>query len=232
MTCSIFAHRGYSANYPENTMLAFIKAYEAGCDGIELDVQQTRDEILVIIHDESIKRTCGKSGMVKDLTYEQLCQYDFSYTFPQYGFQKIPTFEEYCKWASSLDIVTNIELKTSIVRYEGIEEQVYALICKYGLQNRVIISSFNHESILRMKELDSKLVCGFLTDCCLLEAGKYTSSHGVEGYHPRFQTLSSASIAELKAHQVRILCWTVNRKKDKQKMMEAGVDAIITNVLE
>ena len=68
----IWAHRGYSGRYPENTMLAFKKAAEAGCDGIELDVQLTKDDVLVVIHDETIDRVTDGTGRVVDYTYEEL----------------------------------------------------------------------------------------------------------------------------------------------------------------
>ena len=68
----VYAHRGYSGKYPENTMLSFQKAAETGCDGIELDVQTTKDGVLVVIHDEAIDRTTDGTGLVKDYTYEEL----------------------------------------------------------------------------------------------------------------------------------------------------------------
>ena len=224
----ILAHRGYSGNYPENTMLAFQKAYEAGCDGIELDVQFTSDHEIVIIHDETINRTSHQKGAVKDFTYEELSKIDFSYKF-DVPFQKIPTLREYLEWVKDLDIITNIELKTSIERYPGIEEAVYSLLCEYNLQKKVILSSFNHESVLKMKELDSTLVCGFLTECWLLKAGEYTASYHIEGYHPRYTALTLRSVAEMKAHNVRILPWTVNKEKDMIRLIDMGVDALITN---
>ena len=92
MKCRNYAHRGFSGCYPENTMLAFEKALAAGCEGIELDVQLTKDGRIVIIHDEAIDRTSDGSGLVKDLTYEELSQADFSYRFRgSVAFQKIPT---------------------------------------------------------------------------------------------------------------------------------------------
>ena len=224
----ILAHRGFSGNYPENTMLAFQKAYEAGCDGIELDVQFTKDKEIVIIHDEKINRTSHQKGAVKDFTYEELCQIDFSYKF-DVPFQKIPTLREFLEWVQDKDILTNIELKTSIEPYPGIEEAVYALICEYHMQKKVILSSFNHVSVLKMKQLDESLVCGFLTECWLLHAGAYTAFHHVEGYHPRFTALNQESVKELKQNNVRIMTWTVNKKKDIQHMLELEVDGIITN---
>ena len=72
MKCINFAHRGFSGKYPENTMTAFEKAIEAGCEGIELDVHFTKDKEIVITHDEKIDRVSNGSGLVKDMTYEEL----------------------------------------------------------------------------------------------------------------------------------------------------------------
>ena len=148
-----FAHRGFSGKYSENTMLAFQKAIEVGADGIELDVQLTKDGELVIIHDETIDRTTDGKGYVVDYTYEELSKFDASYIYRgKFGFNKIPTLKEYFELVKDLDFITNIELKTGINEYLGIEEKVYQIIKEYKLEKKVIISSFNHFSILRMKK--------------------------------------------------------------------------------
>ena len=120
----VYAHRGYSGKYPENTMLAFRKAAETGCDGIELDVQLTKDGKIVVIHDETVDRTTTGTGRVKDYTYEELIKLDAAKLFGgKYGFCPIPSFEEYCQWAAGQDLVTNIEIKTGVYYYEGLEEK-------------------------------------------------------------------------------------------------------------
>ena len=140
-----FAHRGFSGKYPENTLLAFEKAVEAQTDGIELDVQLTKDGEIVIIHDETIDRTTNGKGLVVDYTYEELEKFDASYIYTgQFGFNKIPTLREYFNLIKDTNIITNIELKTGINEYQGIEEKVYNLIKEFQLEDRVIISSFNH----------------------------------------------------------------------------------------
>ena len=127
----IFAHRGFSGKYPENTMLAFEKAVEIGVDGIELDVHLTKDNVLVIIHDEDIKRTCNGEGLVRDMTYEQLKKFDASATFTGvYGFCGIPTLKEYFDLVKDTDIITNIELKTGVFEYPTIEKRTIDLIKK------------------------------------------------------------------------------------------------------
>ena len=85
----IFAHRGFSGLYPENTMLAFRKAAEVGCDGIELDVQLTKDGVIVIMHDETIDRTTNGKGNLRDYTYEELCAFDCCGKFPVRHFMLI-----------------------------------------------------------------------------------------------------------------------------------------------
>ena len=230
MKCRNYAHRGFSGCYPENTMLAFEKALAAGCEGIELDVQLTRDGRIVIIHDEAIDRTSDGSGLVKDLTYEELSMADFSYRFRgSVAFQKILTLREYFALVQHRNIVTNIELKTGVCEYEGIEQLVYDLIREYNMENKVIISSFNHHSVLRMKAIAPRIPCGFLSETWILDAGHYVSSHGVEAYHPQFRMLTEPETEDLRAHGVRINTWTVNEPEDIRAMIALGVDGIISN---
>ena len=232
MKCRNYAHRGFSGKYPENTMLAFEKALEIGCEGIEFDVHFSMDHELVIIHDEQVDRTAanGETGFVKDKTYEELCQIDFSYKFKgKYGFQRIPTLREYCELVKDKDIITNIELKTGWFEYEGIEKAVYDLVHEYGLEDRVIVSSFNHYSVMRMKALDPSIQCGFLADTWILEPGAYVKQHGVQAYHPGVYMLNDAEAAGLKAAGVGMNVWTVNEVEDIQRMIRYEVDGIISN---
>lgn len=90
--------------------------------------------------------------------------------FRKMGFNGIPTFEEYCNWVKDTPLVTNIELKTGVYPYPGIEEKVWAVLQQYHLEDKVIISSFNHESILRMKALAPNLKYGLLTETWLIFA--------------------------------------------------------------
>ena len=225
-----FAHRGFSGKYPENTMLAFEKAVEIGADGVELDVQLTKDGEVVIIHDETIDRTTDGKGYVVDYTYEELSKFDASYIYTgKRGFNKIPTLKEYFELVKDLDFVTNIELKTGINQYLGIEEKVYKLIKEYKLEKKVIISSFNHFSVLRMKKIAPKLKCGFLSEDWIIDAGAYTASHGIECFHPRFNNLIPEVVEELKKNNIEINTWTVNREEDIKDLIDKGIDILIGN---
>ena len=230
--CKIFAHRGYSGKYPENTMIAFKKALECGVDGIELDVQLTKDGEVVIIHDETIDRTTTGKGFVVDYTYEELEKFDASFKFKDLGFNKIPTLREYFQLVKDYDIVTNVELKTGINEYLGIEEKVWELIKEYNLKEKVIISSFNHFSVMRMKKIAPQLKYGFLSEDWIIDAGKYTHSHGVQCYHPRFNNLVPDVIKELKKYNLEINTWTVNLEEDMRYLYSNNIDVIITNYPE
>lgn len=230
--CKIFAHRGYSGKYPENTMIAFKKALECGVDGIELDIQLTKDGEVVIIHDETIDRTTTGKGFVIDYTYEELEKFDASFKFKDLGFNKIPTLREYFQLVKDYDIVTNVELKTGINEYLGIEEKVWELIKEYNLEEKVIISSFNHFSVMRMKKIAPQLKYGFLSEDWIIDAGKYTHSHGVQCYHPRFNNLVPNVIKELKKYNLEINTWTVNLEEDMKYLYSNNIDVIITNYPE
>ena len=130
----VFAHRGFSGRYPQNTMLAFRKALESGCDGIELDVQLTKDGEVVIIHDEYLDDLTDFTGNVRDYTLGDLKSCNAGGKWQEvYGFQPIPTFEEYCEWASGNSLITNVEIKSSVYYYEELEKKTMELIERFGL---------------------------------------------------------------------------------------------------
>ena len=231
LKCRNYAHRGFSGEYPENTMIAFEKAVEVGCEGIEFDVHFSKDGVLVICHDEWIDRTSDKKGWIKDMTYEELCQADFSNQFhDKVGFQKITTLREYCQFAKDLDIITNIEIKNSIIDYPGIEQAVYAMLKEFGMVDKVVISSFNHVSMQRMKAIDPDIKCGALAETWIVNPGQYVKSIGLDFYHPLFtQLLNKDMLMDLKQNGVGINTWTVNEEEYIQAVIEVGVEGIIGN---
>ena len=145
------------------------------------------------------------------------------------GFNPIPTLREYFDLVKDSSIVTNIELKTGINEYPGLEEKVYALIKEYHLEDRIIISSFNHYSVLRMKAIAPELSYGFLSDTWIYNAGQYTKSYGVDCYHPLFLQLKQEIVDEIKAAGLVINTWTVNTEEQIRDLYAKGVDTVIGN---
>jgi len=245
----IWAHRGACAHAPENTIPAFELAYELGADGIELDVQMTKDGELVVIHDETIDRVSDGTGYVKDYTLEELRRYNFGKNFPAYGVVRIPTLEEVYDFVKTTDMTVNLELKNSVIEYEGLEEQVLRLAKEKQIEDRILYSSFNHFSVKMLKRLDENAQIAFLYRDNFLDMEKYAKENGAEAIHPSLRCLiqsekygqkcishdgvSKTDIVK-KCHQrgIKVHAWNVNEMVDFEKMAELSVDAVITNFVE
>ncbi len=193
----IWAHRGCSMVYPENTLPAFEAAAKLpGLTGIELDVQRTKDGELVVIHDEKVDRVAEGAGFVKDLTLSELQSLKLKQD--ETG-ARIPSFREvlallkpYCE---SKGLRINVELKTGKVRYEGIENQVLEMIREYDLMDHVVFSSFLQDSIRIVKNEENEAETGMLSysieDCIRL--GKEVCA---DAYHPSVGGLGSLTESE------------------------------------
>ena len=228
----VIAHRGWSGEYPENTMLAFSKAAEIGADGIELDVHLSKDGEVMIIHDEALMRTSERSGVVSDYTRSELEGISAGKTkSDEYGFTPIPSLEEYLSFISSTSLMTNIELKTAPTYYPGIEERTLELVRRFSYQDRVIFSSFNWLSVMKMHALDPSIPCGLLiASPKIMNIGYEINDMGLEAYHPEYSLLDDDAVKELKVHDVMINVWTVNDEEKMRKCIKWDVDGLITNV--
>jgi glycerophosphodiester phosphodiesterase family protein len=228
----IFAHRGFSGYYPENTMLAFQKtAEESLADGIELDIQMTKDGELVIMHDETLDRTTNGSGYLKDYTLEELKILSVGVNvkgfFPR---QTIPTLREYFTWLKTTKLITNIELKTSVFEYKGIEEKLIAMVHEFGLEEQIWYSSFNHYTIAKVKELMPEAKCGLLMDTWLMNVGSYAASQNAATVNACSWFCCKEGVAEdLHAHGIKLQAWTPNDADLMKKLVDCGTDVLITN---
>ncbi len=227
----VYAHRGYSGKYPENTMLAFQKALEAGTDGVEMDVQLSRDGEVVIIHDETLDRTTDGTGFVKDYTLAELKKLNATKTFAgQYDKQEIPTFEEFCAWLKGAGIIANVELKNSVIYYPEMEKKCVDLIRKYDVEKQIIFSSFNHASLFKLKELAPDIPVGALMENTeLTYAGFYCRQFGFQYYHPDGDLLTAETVKGCKEHGIGLNVWTVNDLRIFERLVEWDVEGVITN---
>ena len=232
----IWAHRGASGRAPENTLPAFLIAKELHIDGIELDVQMTKDGELVITHDETIDRVSNGQGYVKDYTFAELRTFNFAKNFPKFGFVTIPTLKEVYELFQDSDYIINVELKTGIFRYEGtgqgdsIEEKVHALTVEMGMEDKVIYSSFNHESVMQIKKLATKEQTAFLYSDGYLNMPEYAQKHGVDALHPaEYLCTDVRFIEECHNKGIKVNVWTVNSEAELLKLCCVSVDAVITN---
>ena len=225
-----YAHRGASGYFPENTMLAFIEAVEMGCDGIETDVQMTRDGVLVLIHDERVDRTTNGSGQIKDYSYAELCRLDAGLWYGA-GFAgaKIPTAEELLLLARNTGIGLDFEIKNGVIQYKGIEEKLIELIYCYGWQERVILSSFNHYSMVHCKEIAPDLKTGILYMEGLYRPSLYARTVRADALHPYLYAVNEEIIREAHSEGLLVNAFTINDLATMRRFVRMGVDGIITN---
>lgn len=226
----IFAHRGASADAPENTMAAFQLALAQGADGIELDVQMSADGQLVIMHDEMLERTTNGQGLVFQHTYAQLQNLDAAAHFEGgYEQQTIPLLTDVLDLLSPTQLELNIELKNGIVPYTGMEEAVIHLIRQYGMEHRTVISSFNHYSIVHLSKIAPDVETAVLYMEGIYEPWNYALPLGAKALHPYFYAAVPEIVIGAQNAGMKIRPFTVDEESDLKKMIAMGVDAVITN---
>lgn len=226
----VWAHRGASGYAPENTLAAFQKAVDLGADGVELDIQLTKDDQIVVIHDETIDRTSDGKGWVKDYTLEELRAFNYNRTKPEYKHADIPTMREVFELLKPTKLFINIEIKTGVVFYEKIEEKILALTKEMGMEDRVCYSSFNHYTVTRIHELKPDAEVGFLYADGPIDMPSYGVKHGVNALHPALYNLQyDGFVKECKEKGLKLNVWTVNERPYMEMCCQYGVDAIITN---
>ncbi|MEH7178667.1 glycerophosphodiester phosphodiesterase [Neobacillus vireti] len=223
----IFAHRGYSAAFAENTMSAFVAAEKSGADGLELDVQLTKDGEVVVIHDEKVDRTTSGKGYVKNLTFNEVRKLNAN----KKGSKKepIPSLIEVLEWMQTNQLICNIELKNGIFPYEGMEEKVIHLIRKYNLSDRIIISSFNHYSIVLSYRMAPEIETAPLFNEQIYMPWVYAQSIRAKGIHPKLASITDKIIKDAIENGVAVRPYTVNKDTDMHRLFKINCTSIITD---
>lgn len=226
----IWAHRGASGVLPENTLPAFAKAAEMKADGVELDIQYTKDGKIVVVHDEGLGRTAAGEGWIKDYTFQELREMNFNLTHPEYGYVQIPLMEEVFDLLKETSLSINIELKTSIFDYEGIEKEIVDMVKMKGFEDRVIYSSFNHYSVMRLKEINPKAKTAFLYMDTPIDIVSYAKKYHVDAIHPALYNVRIPGVMkDCKKAGIAVNVWTANNDMEFGICDLAQVDAVITN---
>ena len=226
----VWAHRGASGYAPENTLEAFKLAVEMGADGVELDVQLTKDNQIVVIHDEWIDRTSNGKGWVKDMTLEELRKYNYNKTHPEYEYADIPTLREVYELLKPTGLTVNVELKTGVVFYDDLERKVIELTKEMGMEDRVLYSSFNHYTCVKIHELMPEAYVGFLYSDGAIDIAQYAKKHGANALHPALYNLQFPNYMKDAAQNgLDVNVWTVNEPEHLVMASQMKVNALITN---
>jgi glycerophosphoryl diester phosphodiesterase len=240
----VIAHRGFSGKYPENTLLAFEKAAALPIDAIELDVHSTRDGRIVVIHDENLERTTNKIGRVFDYTWEEIKKLDAGYNFDpenhgDFPFRGqligIPLLEDVFRHFPQMKFI--VEIKQAM---PAIEDVVYRLVRKYKMEEKVILASEHHEPLLRFRNINPVIATSFSRK----EAQEFYQMYKLRlsnFYHSRADAVqiperyrsdlvvTRSFVNAVHRKRMVLHVWTVNDPPSMRRLIQAGVDGIITD---
>jgi len=229
----IVAHRGASAEKPENTMSAFRRAQELGVFGIELDVHVLEDKTCVVFHDSKMIHPDGTEKSIYFFNRKTIKEFPVSNKeFPLYDTETIPYLEEVLDFLKGNNLFLDLEIKYNAnMSYRRPEDFIMPLLEEYRFQNRMIISSFDYEEILpaiKRKWPEYKLGAMYgktpEKDMVL-----WSKENGIDAIHPRFSLLDKDIVEHAHRHNILVNAWTVNTLEDMRQMTEFGVDMMITD---
>ena len=222
----ITAHRGASSSYPENTMSAFKGAVEFGADWIELDVQLTKDDKIVVSHDTNLIRIAGVNKNIIDMTYDEIKEIDVgSFFSEEFKGEKIPLLSDVIEFAIENNIRLNIELKPTGKEIE-FEKKVIDLINQYNFKDRCVIASQIYTVLENSKKYDNTIKTVYVINDTIenINDVKYSDDISMESNH-----INIEQVKKIHASNKKIYAWTVNTKKEISQMVLLNVDNIITD---
>lgn len=229
----LIAHRGASGHAPENTMAAFRLALELGAKSMELDIHQTKDRELVVIHDFDLKRVARRKGSVKNLTLAELSSLDVGSWFDKrFKNERVPRLEDVMALCAGKAEI-HVEIKKGSSLYHGIEEQLVDLIQRRKAWGSIIVSSFDHEALYRIASIDSRVRLGYLRGLATMRTSfRELKEIKGESLHMSLRQVDARRVRETHQRGLKIFIYTVNKPKDLARLAKLGVDAVFCNFPE
>ena len=230
----VWAHRGVDYA-PENTLPSFQMAVDMKADGVELDVYLTKDKKILVCHNSTAEGTSDGRGAICDLTYDEISKFNFAWRangrYDDYGFVKAPLLEEVFELLAPTGLTVNVEIKSD---EEELPAMCIALAKKYGMEDRVYYSAFNHLQLMRLHETDMYVPTAPLYAERLLFPWVYASLIGASAIHPAGYQIDCVPgiVHECHIRGIRVNPWTIDDEGAMDHMIEAGVDALITDLCD
>lgn len=220
-----YAHRGASEYYPENTLWAFYAGLEMGADGIETDIQCTADGVLVLYHDDTLERVVGEKGAIRDYTYAQLLARDFGqFKHERFTGERIVTLETFLAHFGNRNLHLALEIKQL-----GVEEQTLACIEAHKCRTAVTLTSFIWESLERVRQLDTQIAVGFLTERITEEMLEKLEKHSIHQICPRVDLTDEADMRLARERGFSVRFWGIRNEKLMRRALELGGDGMTVN---
>lgn len=229
----VWAHRGASAYAPENTLPAFALAAEMEADGIELDVHLSKDGKIVVHHNFDIWDPDIGKAYIRDLTYDEIEKYNMNTSredfIEKYGFVKAPLLDEVFELLAPTGLTVNVEIKSD---EEELPRLCIELARKYGMDKKVYYSAFNHLNLMRLHETDITVPTAPLYAQRILFPWVYAGLIEAAAIHPDWSQVFEIPgiIRECHVRGIRVNPWTVDDEGVMQRCIEAGADALITDL--
>jgi Glycerophosphoryl diester phosphodiesterase len=224
-TIKITSHRGFSRGVPENTLPAIEKAIEEKADYVEMDVRQTKDRKLVLLHDENVRRTTGINKNIGNMTYDEVILLDAGkWVSEEYAGTRIPTLEEALETCKG-KINMNLDLKEDR-NAVGLEESVVGFINQYEMENQCVITSTSRTILENVKKLNPNIRTGYIT--YQIQRSDFKNST-IDFFSINSCFASENLLQSVHEEGKEVLVWTVNTKSELERMKNLGVDNIITD---
>lgn len=222
----ITAHRGASLQAPENTMAAFEAAWEQGADWIELDVRQSSDGAVFCLHDASLARVASVNKRAWELTWEELSRLDVGSVFgPDFAGERIPLLQDAIDFALQRGIRLNIELKPSI-HDQGLEKAVADIILENGFEDQCVVTCQHYASLEKIKAYAPDLTTVYVMSMMYGNLAQLTAA---DHFSVAFSYVTRDMVSRSHRAGKQVYAWTVDRADVMQRMIDLGVDNIITN---
>jgi len=232
----VIAHRGISAKAPENTLAAFSLATKSnGIDMVELDVRLSSDDQVIVLHDRTLQRTSTGNGAARNYSYAEITQFNAgSWFHPSFSRERIPTLR------SVLELVrgkrwVNIELKSDFLHKERrgvLEEKILQVVRECGMLQHVMFSSFDHHLITNLKRINAGSTTGVLYNL-YRDFGRMPSKlagrAGASVFVCAKQELRKGMTQDAHDNGIAVYVYTLNSVQDVQKMLDFGVDGILSD---
>jgi glycerophosphoryl diester phosphodiesterase len=226
----ILGHRGASADAPENTLPAFARAMADGADGVELDVQLSRDGRLVVIHDFVLGRTANGGSLVADTSFEDLRRLDAGAWFgAPFAATRIPTLDEVYDLLHGRARLINIEIKKVSPEIPVEDALADFLSSRPDVRAVTLVSSFDHPTLRRFKDRRPDVRTGALYVASLVEPARYAQGIPVDALHPRYDAVTADVVNDARAAGLAVNVWTVNEIDDARRLAAIGVNVIMTD---
>ena len=227
MQCVVLAHRGASAYAPENTLASFYKAIDLGAQGIETDLQKTKDGVIILFHDNVLDKKSDKKGAIVDYTWAELREADVGSWFsPKYKGERLITFEQFVIFFGRRGLIFDFELKSLFTESEI--REIIRLIDEYDARKKTTITSFVFDNLKTTRDVDTNVRIGYVLNK-KIDDDVIRQLESIDGRQvcPRAELITPDQVKLAHHHGLEVNAWGIQNVEVMNNMLTLGVDRII-----